>query len=421
MSVVDNSFITRQIDSVFDKPNFRSEWRFQPNTVYLSNMRLLDQGIASAAANFYNPITGAFCIDSIQLYDGNVLLDQVLEASLLKAWLNANHTNDENVSVENEFSKNQLGYYASGRYAYEADGTPTPGIIKVRAVEELSPINFRSWLNLKELLPFLRSSLIVPTNVFKNLRLIVNWKNNEKLFDLVLGRQGTLTTIENTFLSVDEVIGEDKKMAFMKAYAGVSYMAVESDRVLVNAIADPAAGALSTVQQNRFLVNGFNNKTLSKLRFTNQDTVASNYVNANETVGFGNQGSRALPRMRMQIRVNGANKLPRNGATGANERLGMLTDMYGDVNIVPGQNSYANTTPSLSAVVGNQVANTVKQLDYTAIEVNERVNELIVELDRVAIGGDPITTQPINLIMFGEVMKAVQMIKGTDNYQVAYM
>ena len=95
MSIYSSEITTRLIDPVFDKSNFRSEYRLQNDTVYLASLRLLDVGFSSSATNGYNRLLGSLgCIESIQLFSGNELLDQILQATLLNALRSANTNNN---------------------------------------------------------------------------------------------------------------------------------------------------------------------------------------------------------------------------------------------------------------------------------------------------------------------------------------
>ena len=85
MSVYNSNVQSKIIDPVYDKSNFRSEYRLDSNSVYLSNFRLSGMGIeTTTSAEPYNPLLGAFCIQSLQLYDGNQLLDQVLKILIIQ-------------------------------------------------------------------------------------------------------------------------------------------------------------------------------------------------------------------------------------------------------------------------------------------------------------------------------------------------
>ena len=89
MSLYNSTVKTRIIDPVFDRSNFRTEYRLGgTDALYLSNMRLLDMGISVDKATKLMPLTGAFCMKSIQMFDGNKLLDQMQEASIYKTFHN---------------------------------------------------------------------------------------------------------------------------------------------------------------------------------------------------------------------------------------------------------------------------------------------------------------------------------------------
>ena len=51
MSIYSSEITTRLIDPVFDKSNFRSEYRLMNDTVYLASLRLLNVGLSSSATN----------------------------------------------------------------------------------------------------------------------------------------------------------------------------------------------------------------------------------------------------------------------------------------------------------------------------------------------------------------------------------
>jgi len=181
------------VDPIFDRKNFKSEFRLHSDSVFLSNMRLINMGIKEDAdgPSPLNPLTGNFCIESIQLMDGGTLLDQVLEASILQGFRNYKKTNDENTSIQNNLTKNNLGFVLSGVTTFDGQTPKLPNRNTLKMDAENGPSEVgseladTSWLSLKELLPFLSSSLYVPTDVFKNLKIVINWKNPSQLKNLV--------------------------------------------------------------------------------------------------------------------------------------------------------------------------------------------------------------------------------------------
>jgi hypothetical protein len=425
MSVFNANISTRIIDPVFDSENFRTEWRLNSNTVYLSNMRLINVGIEDDgnSETGLNPLTGAYCIESIQLYDGNQLLDQVLQASIYRAFQNANNTNDLNMSVENVLSRNSYGFIASG--IQDWTGTePNREDIKISGLwegtfETGSNEPNSAWISLKEVLPFLTSSLYVPTSVFKNLRLVIQWKSKAQLKNLIVERTVNVNTLSLSSLVVDEVVDGDGREKVMKNYQGVVFKAVEHDAVHCEAI-NPAADSKET-QNNRFLVNGFNNKTVERLIVVQTPLTESTWVDGTETKGAGNQGSVAQLNNAFQFRVNGANKLPRSGFTKKNQRLAALTDSYGEFTIIPTSNFVY--VPYMKDLVSadNQTQNLLGQIDYTACDIREPVRELIIEYNRdgVAGAGNAEINQPVRLNLFGECTKSIRVDNG--KYIISYL
>lgn len=410
-----SSITTRLIDPVFDRAKFRSEFRLQPDTAYLSSLRLLNSGVKSTPAQELNGLLGAYgCIKSIQLYDGNQLLDQLLEASIYQGWKNVNHDNDTNLSLNRYTVGNNLGYVASGNQDVQADGSYASDDIKVRTQAPSNSSDNTSWIALNSCLPFLRAALTLPTNVYRSLRLVINWKNAEELKDMVQAdRTHTLSTYEECVLVADEFNPSDTRDKIMGNYNGVSYRPVEHDSVDLPAITSITG---TKAQSNSNMVKGFNGKMLHKLLMVQSPTDSSTWVSGNANLGYANQGSKSLYKSNYQVRVNGANKLTRTGWSGHNQRLAELVDSYGEVNVLMGQNE------TFLAEGNNYIDNgttIMGQLDYTGLEIQERVDELIVEVDRTGVEGDASLNQRIRLNLFGVVDK--QVVMRTDGrYNVIY-
>lgn len=411
MSVYNSNISTRQIDPVFDKSNFRTEYRLPANGVYLSNMRIADWGISQAVATL--PGTGTWCMESIQLYDGNQLLDQVLQSSLVRNFETFNNTNDENCSIESVLGRCAVGYLASGNNDKNAgDEDPNPAGVSISKVTNQAIGGTKGWVSLKNHLSFLRSSLYVPTTIFKNLRLVVNWKDTEGLKNMVVDSTQSPSTFQGSFLVVDEMVNDEAVKKATSSYKGVVYKALEHDSVFVPSITPPADSVLA--QSNSFLINGFNNKSVSKLRITQTPTDTSTWRPATDNLGFGNQGSVAQWNTQYQVRVNGSNKLPRNGTDRRNQRLAMLTDTFGVCNLPTGAN-FTNI-PAMAPLLPNPQGD----LDYTGCNVDDKVSELVVSMNRTGVAGNAKLNQALTLNIFGEVTKAVAM-NSDGSYTISYL
>lgn len=413
-----SSITTRLIDPHFQKAKFRSEYRLNSDTAYLTNLRLLSVGVKSTPAQALNPLTGSQgCIKSIQLYDGNQLLDQLLEASIYNGFKSFMNPNDKNLSVNRDLNNNGLGYVASGLQQQDAStGEAERDDLKVRTQNEPADTDSKAWVSVAEMLPFLRSSLYLPTNVYRNLRLVVNWKNANELKDMVADdRTHTLDTYEDVVLVADEMNPSDSRDAVMNNYNGVVYRPVEHDSVDLPAITGIATNG-TKAQSNSNMVKGFNGKMLHDLLLVQTPTDSSTYTSGNANTAYANQGSQSLYKSKYQVRVNGANKLSRDGWEGHNQRLGQLVDTFGECNVIMGQNQ------TFLADGNNYIDNgttLMGQLDYTGLEVQEKIEELIVDVDRTGVDGNAALNQRIRLNMFGTTQKEVVM-RNDGRYNVIY-
>jgi len=426
---------TRIIDPVFDRANLRVEFRLPADSCYLSSMRLINFGIDSNnAATSYNPQLGALgAIRNISVFDGSVLLEQLTDASLLNAFKNVQAENDYNLSVNRSLKYNENGYTTSGvpgfvnntelsRNAYQV-ATQNPGG---------NNIGKKAWISLRDCISFLRSSSVVPTNVYRQFRVVVEYNDASALKYLTSVSNAVVTTSADALFLVDEVNDGDAKDSMMRNYDGVAFRPIEAERVVVPASAP--ANDTEGEQALSFLVNGFNNKRLNRLLVVQQSGDATTYDVANVNVGNGVIASVPQWRTEFNLRINGKNKLAGNGIAGspatatsdpgssANRRLAYLTDTWGNTNIAPSQN----------AVSLNDEANYVstalqaRKQDYIGCLVSDVIQELQIQYSRNPVGAASTSAgsnasqrQQLFLSVFGEVERAVVMGAG-GSYNVIY-
>jgi hypothetical protein len=420
-----HSVHTRIVDPIFTSKN-RAEFRLDRDTMYSTDMRLLNIGAStSPAGKKYNFLLGAEgVIQSIQLYDGNQLLSQILEASQYTAFKNLLKDNDTNISKSKQLKYNSLGFLAEGLQTYTA-GVPDKTSIVVEIQQPgVNAVGKLAHISLRDCLPFLRSQDAVPTNVFKRLRLVINFKDTQEIKDVVGDRTLDLAPNQGVQLVVDEITGRGSdadmkaRMDMMMSYKGASWLEVEHDRVNVPNV---GAGPDSTKEQDStFLVTGFNAKALRRLLLVSTPTETQAYGAGNDNHGVSNQGSLASFDSLFQVRVNGMNKFSGAGWTGSNRRLAHLTDTYGPINAPIGANLTRISAPG--DVIGN--TDYAALVDYTGMRVDERVSELKVTFKRTGVVGaggndNPTTTSSMDLNMYGEVDRAVVMT-GKEEYELVY-
>jgi len=426
----------RILDPIFDRANFRCEFRFQPDTLYYSDIRLINVGVVSSGATTYQLALGAEgVIQSIHLMDGGTQLDSLNLASFWNNFKNVNSRNDGNISVSRYTKYHRLGFLATGTMDI-SNGSYGQGLLSNTQNPVANPANTaeattkKAWLSLKDMLPMLRESNFLPTNLFRKLRLVIEYKPQAKLAEIVTANNANYTTTSAECL-VDELADTPEKMSIMKSYKGVQFDAIESDTFILNKIgagltdADANDVNWSKIVSTRNNIRGFNGKYLKRIVIQCQpteQTVTAGDATVNKP--FSNQSSVSLCRPEFQIRLNGKNMLPGEGAQGKNRRLAMLTDTYGTMNALQIWNKYG--VYSHTNLVGGGLNDTIGQCDYTAMPIMSQIQDLQLEITRTALyagagnnDANAQVNQQLRVNVFGEVAKAI--IVGAGGYQVVYV
>ena len=434
---------TRIIDPVVQTSR-RCEFRLVQDSAYLSNMRLLGVGATTSQAGdvAYNALVGALgVIKSIALFDGSQLLEQLNNAQILLAY-KANHSrNDENISLARKLNVNNQGYVASGKYLIAANQFQFTNIKVKPDIANSNDKTKTSHVSLRDLFSFLRESMVLPTNVFRQLRLVIEYQDTAFIKQNVWYKNDGTNELpsQDALLVVEEVNDGEVKDKIMSDYQGVSFTPLETDQLLLPATAngvDSVSG--SQVEQNKsFLAHGFNNKYLNRLLLWKQPTDASTFQNGADNSGY--MGFASIPNWResFQCRVNGGNVLAGNGIAGSssgltptannsqggsskNRALRKLTDAWGTFNVVPAQN-FVNTTDRTKQTDMHGMG----QLSVVGLRVDQMVQELQIQYGRFGVynnagtNTNKIQTQAENLVLVGEVRKAVIM-NSDGTYNVVY-
>lgn len=400
---------THAIDAIsFNK--YRAEFRLPSNTVLLSKMSLMNVGVyGDTIQREYIHSTGLKAlIKSISLMDGNQVLDSIQHYNKWSAYNEYNNSNDANRDMNNYMSGSGFGFTTN--YA-ESNGSTLPADagevetynrIKHAEIEEAD--TFKGIISLQRELDFLTKSLIVPTTIFKNLRVVIEFQTNmNKVFKVA----PTNHTLLRPFLVCKEVVDEATAMALVKNYAGVQFRALEDDIIPV------AEGSLLAVakQETKRKVNGFNGKMLQSLVIQKEPT-------HDIIEGVKEFGSVAQAKEKFNLLVNGKKLIPFEGVDRTNKRLGMLHMSQGVHNAVV---SFAGVGTSNIALSDN-ASELVAKADYFGCNIVDRISDLQLEYQRETHNEvTPIVgeyNQALNLNVYGRVNKAVVVNGG--KYVVEY-
>ena len=450
MSIYTSQIKTHIIDPVYNAGNFRAEYRLEPDTVYLSNMRIVGLGaVGTGGTTPYSSLVGANgVIRQISLYDDNQLLDQLLEVPHFLSFKNLNNSNQDNMDLNQNLNKNELGNIWSGLNDVTGVGQQIFGSILANSrgvcdvAQPNAPANATAtgWLDLKRVFPLLRNLTSIPTTFFKNLKVVVEYNTDPELY--ISNTQRAPYTTTEAQLIADEVVGDMGKQK-LGGFQGVSYTSIEHDRVNIPRVGQGnnqplVANTVDVATQSQTLhINGFNNKTVGRMLIQKAPTEPTSYLNGTQLFRYGKTGSKAFNKEALQVRVNGSSIIAGKGIVGANQRLGMLNDVWGNLSLTPFSNGEAYL--SSDADNRNNFINdgnpSISNLDYYGININNKVEDLQIDFERQAIylytsspvnaGNDNTATnisdnnQAINLNIFCEVYK--QIVPSAGGYNVVYV
>ncbi len=418
MSFYKSSIKTNLIDPVLYQTNRRAEFRFGKDQVLLSNMRVANIGITTAAGAPYTPNKAAGLMEvikSITLYDGSQVLDQQLKFDMYAAFKNYNKDNSSNYNVNHFLNNAGMGYNVIGLDIIPAN-PPVAGedVTFITSLFDPTPTTDNQnttptmWLDLKACLPMLQSVLYLPTSIFKNLRLVIEFNDN------VAPNQQTLTPL----LIADEMSDTSVKNQLLTQFKGVDFVSVETDSLVVDAVFKAGDGA-DKPQSITKQLKGFNNKVLNKFFVVKQPSVAT----AGDTIR--RLGSHLYFNEADNVRINGRNLLVGNGIDTTAKSLAALSDTYGTCN------SYLNYQSLVKSFIDTAVLNDpeidmLANQDYRAFRVGERVLQLDYQFSRLGVFKTDVAASNLlsnnsqtTLHFFGEVPKRLQ-VNPNGTYIIGY-
>lgn len=400
------------IDPVYDASKKRTEFRLTDGTTYTSNLRLINLGIEynrdANDAYAYNLGAGAYgVIDHIQLLAGNELIEEVRDFPKWVTFQNFNNTNDRNKSLNKFTNKSNFGfemvsglqatedikyasYYDTLQFYQQSDNTSDKQLC---------------WLSLRKVFSFLGSVQYLDTEKLKKLRVVVYYNTNSVYVD-----GNSHHDLHSSDKTAEPLLVADEVMEGGSMPDVVEYVPVELDRIVVPAV--DATVEEGQEQEKKFRVNGFNNKRVQRLLIANSGTT-------NSKLGINRFGSVSQINQRIQVAVNGANKLPFEGQTGHNRRLAMLHDTWGECNPVDAMTNVGAGSCVAVYEGSTTIRDTIGTFDYFGMVVNDKVDDLQITYARTNAKDVSTTTQTesqfneaLDLTLMAEVPKVAQMKNG---------
>ena len=383
---------------------------------FLPNMRLLNVGCTSNGAHLYNRLVGAYAIiNNIRLLDGKTELSACNVCHLIQGFKNINRTNSHSEAVDSKLSQNSLGWEVQG-----AD-RKISRVEKVKEAGILVSTSASGWLDLRDIFPMLNSVSHLPTAVFKNLNIQIEYST---LLDRQLLTDVTAhITAKRPILAVD-VLQNPKIVAKLNGQLkSARWLELEHDQFNIPVSAnDGGVNDQNILQSVNPKINAFNNKHVERILITKEFQNPLKAVSGNNQIGFGRYASPTCFKQVVNFRVNGRNIFPRNGITGNNERLAYLIDAWGDCLAYPSSNQFGIDSIADVITDGDDYAG---QLDYIGGYIGEYINDLVINYSRVGLqgGGGANDPRPATDALIAHVYAecAKQLIVNPDlSYNIEY-
>jgi len=387
--------------------NRRAEFRFDTDTVFLSNLKLCNfGGYGAGAANNTFLVGNMKYIKNIILMDGNVNLCQIRNFDKYASLMNLMDSNTNNRNRNKYLSKANIGF---GNVGINTNNAPMR--IGVSGTLQALPANAddsTSWLYLKNVLTMLQGVQYLSTSLFKNLRLVIE-------FNEFAG-----VSMNRPLLLCEEIINEELRQKVNSSLEAFEYLEIEHDLFVVDQVtglANNAAGAIKQQTVNPS-VKGFDNKHLMKLMMIKEPTDL-NTVDADvgQYCSIGQYDEEVI------VSVDGS-PLYEKFYDRPNKSLAHSTDFNGVMNVFYGD---INSNPVLGAnnkAFNDQATKLVGLMDYKVFSIMSPIKNLQLKYQRSGLydGGANQTfkySQRLNCHLFGEVKKVFQ--PSGDGYVISYV
>jgi hypothetical protein len=241
--------------------------------------------------------------------------------------------------------------------------------------------------------------------MFPNLRVVIEYD----ITNGITAGAGVVVSTTQPLLAADQILSDQLANKFLSEFKSVVWNALETESVYL-----PQGNSTDAIQKAVFKLNGFNDKTLQRLFIQKQGitTVSALYLNV---------GSEAMYDEAINLSVNGMNLLPESGVVSSNQKLALLSDTFGNMNIPLGGNLIG--VLNMSELV-DESADRVGHQDYFGVLVGAKIDSLQLMYQRALKDStntalNAYYSQALVLNCVGEVVKSI--VKTKNGYQVLYL
>jgi hypothetical protein len=394
----------------------RCEFRVDKKGLFMSNWRLCDVGITLNTATadvLFNFVVGGMPVKNMYLYDGKVELSKLTQAKDWVAWLNRNRDNEECTNMK-VLDGTNLGYTVATPILNPAINITSimyPNSNKaIRVSDDETP---KCYFVLSKFLPLLNAVKFLHTDIFTDLRLVIEFDYSDATADTNIPVSATTPK-----LVIDEVLNEQvaaqQKRDFFKT--PIIWNEIESEKFVVQA--PTGVSGNNQTQKVSLRSTGFKNKTLGRILLQKHSQNVNNEF-------FRKQYSQSYVNEVEQIRVNGRDVIPDSGVDSSAYRVGITTDTWGNYCCSASSNQLGLINHFVDEYDALGLANTT---NYFGMQIGEKIDYLQLNFNRDFKNTYDVATpnvksglnDAIELLLFGECAKAMIPDKFTG-YQIVYV
>ena len=405
----------------------RTEWRLE-DAFWASSLKLVDLGVYSAQVDgdqtglYYSSINGVLnSIKGLTLYSGSTVLDQVQELAAYGSIKNlmVSDQGSEDISRFQLLNGISLTQAPGGRglttqasdkdYDATYDLTLDPAISTlVRKARHNNQIQMASaddggvsgMLLLSDYLEMLKSVPVLA--MLPELRLVIEW--NTSPLDYYNDAAAPAAPASPVFtpirpqLLAEELLGQ----AAPKGMQKIPYVSTMVERFIVPAAADGATVASS------FRSGSVRQRYVKDLIFYNQTATADGWMlRSNRSVAQKGE--------KLQLVMNGKKYLPDQGIDHEAMKMQFFNQTIGALNVplVAAMSSAADVVAGRDNILADATTRKLAHnMSVTAVSVNDVVDRLDIEYQRVGSTLAADQTASFNLLMFSHVQRLLEVQEG---------
>lgn len=389
MSLYSSKIKTQLVDAVVNISNNRLEYKLPPMSGFYPTLRLAQFGSTGGDVS-YNKGCGALgLISRITLMNGAEELSSLSEANRYMTFKYLNASNSDNASLFYPLIHHQQGYLVNNtlkvQSSHEAEYNQAQSgdSALVQAQKAVT-------VDLMSMLPLLSSIPVLDTNVFQDLRLMIEYETDpRKVLDDITAAS---TTRNDPVLVVEEIQDPKLVSALSAKFKGTVWNEIEHD--VINLPSNENAADSDLEQTIKETVNGFDNKYVSRMVMMKSfsDAEQSKIGGTGSLMkGFGPFSSYAMHKEKINFAVNGKSLFVGDGLDTAAKRQMMLHDSWGSCNVVPfghtegvGVDGAADSTATVGVPIlsGAKQGELVGSQDFVGVHLESRINQFEIEYSR---------------------------------------